>query len=136
MREYTDDSTIRDADSLWRRVPPWHLVYDENDNVIRPTSAAFEDSPDGSPMSVLLAQIVADTGRGPKDAVRGFPGFAMASITAGLSRRCRQGVARDPLTDEPAHAVVFGPKTQSVRRKLAKGADWIIPPPGQSVEPA
>ena len=130
MDKYADDPTIQDDASLWRRVPPWHLVHDENLGVTRPTSAAFEDSPDGTPMSVLLAQVVADTGRGPQDAVSGYSGFALASITAGLSRSCKQGVAREPLTEERAHAVVFGPKPQSVRRKLAKGADWIIPPSG------
>ena len=40
-----------------------------------------------------------------------------------------QGVAHDPLPDEPAHGVVFGHKTKSVRKRFALEAEWIIPPP-------
>jgi hypothetical protein len=52
---YIDDPTISDETELWRRIPPWHFFHDENLGRIRPSSAAFENHPDGSPMSVLLA---------------------------------------------------------------------------------
>ncbi len=29
-KEYVDDSSLADATSLWRRIPPWHFVYDAN----------------------------------------------------------------------------------------------------------
>ena len=51
-----DDPTIPDLAELWRRIPPWHLVKDDNLGRVRPSSAAFDNHPNGSPMSVLLAQ--------------------------------------------------------------------------------
>jgi hypothetical protein len=39
------------------------------------------------------------------------------------------GIARDPLPDEPAHALVFGKKTKAVKSRLAKGSSWVVPPP-------
>jgi hypothetical protein len=32
------------------------------------------------------------------------------------------------LDDEPAHALVFGKKTKSIRTKMAKQCEWVIPP--------
>jgi hypothetical protein len=88
--DYSDDPTIPDDAELWRRIPPWHFVDDGNLGQIRPSSAAFEDHPDGSPMSVLLAVEAGD----PQRALAGHQGFALASITAALARgagvRCRK----------------------------------------------
>ena len=53
-------------------------------------------------------------------------------VAAGLARSKKQGVARDPHPDEPAHALVFGNKTASVSRALAKGSVWVTEPPADS----
>jgi hypothetical protein len=98
--------------------PPWHFIHDENLGQIRPSSAAFEGHPNGSPMSVLLA---AEAGN-PQNALVGHQGFALASITAALAREQGLGVARDPRPDEPAHAMVFGKKNKRISRRLAMGA--------------
>ena len=79
-------------------------------------------------MSVVLADMVTESGRGPTAVLAGHKGFALAAITAGLARQCEQGVAREPLPDEPAHAAVFGKKTDSVKKRLARGSRWIVPP--------
>jgi hypothetical protein len=123
--DYSDDPTIPNDAELWRRIPPWHFVDDGNLGQIRPSSAAFEDHPDGSPMSVLLAVEAGD----PQRALAGHQGFALASITAALARRLGLGVARDPRPDEPAHAVVFGRKNKRISRRLAMGSHWIVQPP-------
>jgi hypothetical protein len=123
--DYSDDPTIPDDAELWRRIPPWHFVPDENSGQIRPSSAAFEDHPDGSPMSVFLAAEARDL----RHALAGHQGFALASITAALARGLGLGIAKEPLPDEPAHAVVFGRKNKRVSRRLALGSRWIIPPP-------
>jgi hypothetical protein len=122
--DYTDDPTIPDDAELWRRIPPWHFVDDGNLGQIRPSSAAFEDDPSGSPMSVILGGESGDLQR----ALAGHEGFALASITAALARGLGLGVARDPRPDEPAHAVVFGRKNKRISRRLAMGSRWIIPP--------
>lgn len=126
---YTDDPTILDGAELWRRIPPWHFIKDENLGQIRPSKAAFDNHPNGSPMSVVLADVVAEAGRGPDAVLAGHKGFALAAITARLARECQQGIAREPLPDEPAHAMVFGKKTDGVKKRLARGAHWVVPPP-------
>jgi hypothetical protein len=132
MTQYTDDATITNEAKLWRRVPPWHFVLDENQGRVRPSKAAFDDDEDGSPMSVVLAEIVVASGRGPSNILIGHAGFALASISAGLVRSKNQGVVKDPRPEEPAHAVVFGKKTDSVRRAFAKQSEWVIPSPSES----
>jgi hypothetical protein len=126
---YSDDLSVTDQASLWRRVPPWHFIYDGNLQRWRASSAAFDNVPDGSPMSVALAEVVLAAGRTPNTVLAGHEGYALAAITAGLVRSCGQGVTRDPKSEEPAHALVFGPKPKSVQRRLAKGATWVFPPP-------
>jgi hypothetical protein len=125
-----DDGSIPDEFALWRRIPPWHFIHDENLGRWRPSSAAFADDSDGQPLSVVLAEAVVAAGRGALQILEGHDGFALAAITAGAARTCGLGVVRDPLPTEPAHALVVGPKTKAIQRRLAKAAIWIVPPPG------
>lgn len=126
---YSDDLSIPDQAVLWRRIPPWHFVFNANLQHWRPSSAAFDNDPDGNPMSVILAEAALEAGRTPVVVLSSHEGYGMAAIMAGFARACGQGVARDPVPEEPAHAVVFGPKPKSVRRQLAKEAAWVLPPP-------
>lgn len=123
--EFRDDATIPDDAELWRRVPPQHFVLDENEGAIRPSSAAFDDDRDGSPMSVFIGSEMEST----DPALAVHDGYALASFTAGEARDCGQRLMRDPLPGSPAHAVVFGPKPKSVRKKLGRAARWVVPPP-------
>jgi len=127
-----DDPTIADDAVLWRRVPRHHFIPDQNLGRMRPTSAAFEDHPNGSPMSVLLQDLVLASGRTAESVLPSREEFALASITAGFARSCNQGVVRTPQLDEPAHADVVGNKTESVRKRLAKEARWVVPPADSS----
>ena len=129
MEGFVDDPAVSDDALLLRRVPSGHFLYDHNLRRFRAKSCAFEDHPNRSPMSVLLASVLEEAGRPVEEALAGHEGFALAAIRAGLARQHGQGVARDPVPGEPAHAVVFGKKTRSVSRALAKGARWIVPPP-------
>ncbi len=106
-----------------------HLVPDGSTGGIRISSAAFDDSRDGSPMSVDLEKEMLRWGKNADSTLQGFEGFALASLCAGVVRSLNQGVFRDPLPDNPAHALVFGEKTKSVRKKMAKQAAWAVPPP-------
>ena len=139
-KEYRDDPTIPNTAELLRRVPRRHRIPDLERGCYRMSSAAFDDHPSGGPMSVLLADVMREEGRGPEAALTGHVDFSLVSITAGLARQCNQGVARDPVPNEPAHAVVFGNKTHSVRKRFADGARWVVPssppalPTGEHVE--
>lgn len=125
---YEDDATVSNDAQLWRRIPPNLIVPDKNRGGVRISSAAFEDHPNGTPMSVVLGDDVLASGRNPSSIVAGHDGFCLASVTAGLARSLNQGIARRPLSDEPAHAEVFGKKTGAVRKKFSREAAWIIGP--------
>lgn len=122
-----NDASIHDESVLWRRIPPWHIIYDENLGRWRPSSSAFADDPDGQSMSVVLAEAVG--GRSGAEILTGHEGFALAAVSVGVVRACGLGVVRDPLESEPAHALVVGPKPKAVQRRLAKAAAWVVPPP-------
>ena len=123
-----DDPTIGDDAVLWRRVFPAWIVPDQNAGGLRVSSAAFDDSKDGTPLSALLAEIVAQTGRTAQHVLAGYDGYALAAIAAGVARHHAQGIAKTPEPDEPAHVSVFGPKTTSNKRGMAKVATWVIAP--------
>ena len=120
---YQDDPTIGHDVSLWRRVNPIHFVK-ENNGTVRPSSAAFQDHPNGTPMSVVIAAECTI-----ERALAGYTGFGIVAITAGLARQYGQGIMRTPQPNEPAHADVFGPKPKNVTRSLAKGSVWVVPRP-------
>lgn len=125
---YKDDTTIVDAAELWRRIPPCHIVPDKNLGGKRISKAAFDDHRDGTPKSVVLGEEVVSSGRDAHSVLEGHDGVCLASVTAGLARSLNQAVVRSPLDDEPAHAEVFGKKTDSVRKRFAREAAWVIGP--------
>jgi hypothetical protein len=124
----SDDPTIAPSAQLWRRLHPSWVVPDENAGQPRISSAAFDDSRDGSPLSVLIADVVADSGRLIHDVLAPFPGYGIAAMTAADARAARQGVARTPEPDEPAHGSVFGPKTGATKKAMARAARLLVRP--------
>ena len=130
--EYVDDPNISDESHLWRRIPPNppFLVDDKNQNRKRISSAAFEDHPNGTPMSVAIAQIAEEHGREPKDILKDHDGYGLAGLVVQDVRENNLGVCKKPLPDQPEHGEVFGPKPKSVRRNLALAAFWVIKPVG------
>jgi len=132
MPAYEDDLSIVDDAELWRRIPRMWVIWDNNLHQMRPTSQAFQDHPSGTPMSVVLADVLEERGDSPDKVLTGHPDFALASLTARLARACNQKVARDPLPDEPAHALVVGKKSGSVRRRFATECRWVVSPLGSA----
>ena len=76
-----------------------------------------------------MSVVIAAESRVPERGLAGHARFALAAFKAGLARACHLGVIRDPLPEEPAHALVCGRKTASVRRRLAKASHWVVLPP-------
>jgi hypothetical protein len=124
--EFEDDPTIPDGAQLLGRVPKNHLVPDPTTRCYRISSQAFEDRPDGSLMSVVLADVLRREGRGLETVLVGHPDFSLVAITTRLARNCGQKVRRDLEPEGAAHAVVVGKKTERVRKKFAKNARWVI----------
>jgi hypothetical protein len=99
--------------------------------VERPDSPAFDDDSDDKPMSVVIAR----EGRDPNEVLVGHEGFGLVELTIQELNAVGQEVLRDPLADEPDHALVMGTKTLATRRHLAKTCRWVVRPlPGASVE--
>jgi hypothetical protein len=118
-----DDQTIANDDPLWRRlIPDWVSPGADGQPVI--SSAAFQNSPDGSPMSVTLGRDCQSHER----AIGRHLGYGLASLTAGLVRGHRQVVCRDPQPEDAAHALVEGDKPRSVRKALARAAVLLVAP--------
>lgn len=124
---YSDDTSILDSDALWRRIPYLQWVFDHNLGRVRPSTGCFDDSSDGTPMSVDLARISRDPHRNlPSD-------FALAEFTAGLARSRAQIVCLHPQEGNHAHTYVAGKKTDGVKKALARKSTWAVLPPAPSV---
>ncbi|MSP73454.1 MAG: hypothetical protein EXR76_15045 [Myxococcales bacterium] len=112
---------------LWRRVPDIHW-FEVEPGVRRASSAAFQDDPDGSPVSTplkeesTLAQVF--------DPVRSHTmAFALAKLPACVAFDKEQQLIRAPTADEPAHVLLIGNKTKSLRNAFVRGSTWAWPPP-------
>ena len=97
-----DDPSIDDAEDLWRRIHPHQVFQDGNLNGrARPSSAAFKDKE----LSCLLAREDTEeralAAKGDDGVAWRDKGFSLAAFTAGLARRLRQTVCRDPTPARP-----------------------------------
>lgn len=105
IQSYPNDPGVPDDEVLYRRVRNDQWNWAER----RPSSAAFADSGDGSPMSVALRKLMLDAGLPPEDLLQGHPRFGLVSFTAGQARELGLAVtSRPPVPGEPAHGWVSG----------------------------
>lgn len=126
--KYKDDPSIPDQSDLYRRVHPSQAVFDEKIGEHRPSSAAFKDHPNGSPMSVNLLCVMQDLNVDPVSyTLSDFPNYYLAIIECGFTRSLNQAIAHEPLQDNHAHGVVFGEKPKKLCRKLAKNCRFKGP---------
>ena len=130
-----DDVTIVDDADIWRRIPPVHLVKDEDRQTLRISTAAFRDSPDKSPMSVVLAETVRAAGRTAESVVVGAEENGIVAFAAGNARRLEQRLARTPTEREPAHGSVIGnKKPRKVQEGLRDASTWVLRPPDHVIK--
>lgn len=121
---FEDDPTIPATERLFRRIPPTWIDWDDQGKAAI-SSAAFKDEE----LSITLESVMERDQRPPEDAVRNFPRYGLAAITAGHARSLNQAVARDPEPEEPAHGVVYGQKKRGgIGGKLRDGAEWVVRP--------
>ena len=125
---YPDDPTIGSEANLWRRIHPLWIVPDENGG-LRVSSAAFDNSEDGTPTSIHLEAMALNHALLADVILKSFPGFSMAALTAGDARRANQAVLPAPRIDDPSHGFIAGAKTKSVKRSLARACVWVGTPP-------
>lgn len=122
-----DPFAIEPTDLLWRRIPPSHVVFDDNKQKFRPSKDSFNDHPNKTPMSVFVARLCGD----PQQALAGHEDFGLVSISvAYVSEACSLTVEAAPRVDQPpGHAHVVGKKTGAVRKKLSENCEWVVEPP-------
>ena len=96
QQNFPDDPEIQDTHQMLRRIPPWHVVPDANAGGSRPSSAAFEDDDDGSPMSVYRRTVIEATGGNIDRVMVGHVGYGLAGINAGDLRSRDQTIHSDP----------------------------------------
>ena len=130
-----DDSvTIPNSTRLFRRINPCWMVYDKNRRERRPTYQNFQDSPDGTPMSVFAENVAVEQGEEPADFLSGLWSlWLLAALPASWMRECGQKVYLDAKNQEPddfhpSHAAVDGPKPNKIRSKLGERYEWVVPP--------
>ena len=143
MPQKDDPARIPDETRLFRRINPAQIAYDTDKNEHRPTSQNFQDSKDGTPMSVFAENVAQANNEAPEDFLQGqWAGFYLAAVTAGWTRQCGQDVYLDTENQDEgdkfhSHCAVRGDKRkQKLRAKLAEQYEWIIPPPNRFDPPA
>ncbi len=98
---------------VWRRIPKWHFPTKPNQE--RPNSSAFDDDPDGHPMSVIIVR----PDRDPQDIISGYPEFGLVKLAIKDLQELGLTIECDPQNDEADHALVKGDKTKKIKRAMA-----------------
>jgi hypothetical protein len=130
-----DPDGIPDQVRLFRRISPVMIVYDDNLHCWRPTSQNFQDSKDGTPMSVFAENVAMQYNERPEGFLQGrWSSWYLAAVRAGHVREHEQRVYLDPNNQDAddrfeSHAAVAGAKPNKVRKKLSERWEWVIPPP-------
>ena len=110
---------------LWRRLYPGWWILDKRTGLYRLSSAAFFDSPNADPMSVILAA----ESPGQAAVLADYPGYGLAQFTARIAREeCYTSVARTPTVNEPWHVSVIGDKTDAVRDHFKRRCTIVVEP--------
>jgi hypothetical protein len=112
---------MSDDDILYRRLS-FEQVSESRDF---PNSNAFSLRPDEAGLSVDIARLTTEEGclaHGNR------PGLGLAELPASIPRSLGLTVRHDPTPGNYAHAVIEGPISMSVRRRLSRASTIIVRP--------
>ena len=113
--------SLEDDAELYRRVRPDQIVDDQNLGRRRPSSAVFKDPN----LSVDAEPVLRANGLDWHFSLSRYPGFSLASFTAGLARTLNLTVDLRPEADNPAHTEVTGKKTQGIANAMRDASKWV-----------
>lgn len=123
--DYADDPGIRDGESVLRRIPPRHYVRDSQTNQWIVSSAAFDDSGNGSPMSTARETLVPDV----NIYLAPHKGYGLARISVRTARELGQRVTQQPtIHGQPEHTWIAGKKTKGTMRSFRNSSPLIREP--------
>jgi hypothetical protein len=117
-----DDAPVPEDMSLYRRVHPSEIVWNDNDRCLRPISPVFKDHE----MSVHLDDVLRDEARNAESVLDGKPQHSLVSLTVGFVKGEEQTVRRTPKPEDTSHGDVCGNKSKSRRRKFARTAQFVV----------
>ena len=122
MPQRPDDSTISDDQRLWRRVHPSQFKPRSGTGPSEISSAVFSTREE---VSVAIAsETTLDL------FVANHLEYGVIEFTAGAARRMGCTVVRDSLPNDPAHALVCGPRSNGqltkTQQELLKQASRLI----------
>jgi len=118
-----DDSTIDPNEIIWRRIPENQVIFDNNLNRKRPSSACFNQDGRDGPISVYIASEAISASL----VMQGGKERYLVSLTIDFVRKLGLDVVRDPSSGGPGHALILGRKTNGIQSNLAKTAVWVPP---------
>ena len=131
----TEESVVPD-DALLRRVPDQTpSMWKQDEEGIRPTSAAMKPSQRDAGLSVDIRRLLPDPAQ-PTTVLAEFPTHGLAEFRASVPIGLGLEVHHAPQDDNAAHANVVGfdgfSKSQAKRlqKRLAEAAVWIQMPAG------
>jgi hypothetical protein len=116
-----DDPAIPNETALWRRIPPWQWMADDQaPGGFRPSSDIFNDN---ELSVVIVAECTIDV------LLAGHDNFGVAEFSAGDIRGCGWGIVRAPDDKLPGHCHVTGKnKKQKTRGRLARSCRIVREP--------
>lgn len=104
MPERQDDQSIGNNEHLWRRVHPIQITFDNDTGEPRVSSGVFSTG-DGLSVSIASETTI-------EALLRNYPKHSVVEFEAGVARSQGCIIVRDPTPDDPAHALVWGPKSR------------------------
>ena len=123
MPEPVDDLSIGNDERLLHRIRPVDVILDSETGQRRPASSSFRSK--SNIISVDLASLTT-----PEKAVAGYLHHALVEIEVGTVRSLGCKVVRDPLADNPSHALLYGSgpegrMTKSQAREIVSRCKWV-----------
>jgi hypothetical protein len=121
--EPVDDVSIGDDERLLHRIRPDDVVIDSETGQRRPASATFRSK--SNIISVDLASLTT-----PDKALAAYPHHALVEISVATVRSLGCKIVRDPLPDNPSHALLYGSGpdgrlTKSQARQIVSRCKWV-----------
>jgi len=117
-----DDPSISENERLWRRVHPVQIDLDPQTRQPDVSSGAFSTREEVSVAIASQTTLAAF--------ILNYPEHSVIEFTAGAARAAGCTVVRDPLPDDPAHALVCGPRSRGqlnkTQQELLQQASTVV----------
>lgn len=122
-----DHEEILQEDFVVRRISVHHIIGG------RVSSMAFQESSDGSGMSLDIEKLIEAAGLNSRDFVTNESWPAAVSFSAGQLRALGLQVGYDPLPENAFHGAAWGISSKAMQRRVKGAAQWYVAAEGVSL---